>query len=24
VEDTHDKRFVQSITVMEGTPLPGG
>jgi sulfur-oxidizing protein SoxY len=24
VEDTHDNRFVQSIPVMEGTPLPGG
>jgi len=24
VEDTHDNRFIQSITVMEGIPLPGG
>jgi sulfur-oxidizing protein SoxY len=24
VEDTHDNRFIQSISIMEGTPLPGG
>jgi sulfur-oxidizing protein SoxY len=24
VEDTHDNRFIQSVPVVEGTPLPGG
>ena len=24
VEDTHDNRFIQSVPIVEGGPLPGG